>query len=90
LAGLNGTLIAMTPPPPLELDVRPLFAAGRPPLSAILNAVNRLQPGQALRLIAPMQPVPLYQLLAERGFTPNAREREDGAWEILFCPAEGS
>jgi uncharacterized protein (DUF2249 family) len=82
--------VAMNFQPPLELDVRPLFAAGRPPLSAILNAVNRLQPGQALRLIAPMQPEPLYQLLGERGFTPEAREREDGAWEILFRPAEES
>ena len=72
--------------PMFELDVCPLFAAGRPPLPAILNAVNRLQPGQMLRLIAPFQPVPLYQLLRERGFTPEARERDDGTWEILFRP----
>lgn len=77
----------MTTPPPLEVDVRPLFAAGKPPLVPILNAVNRLQPGQSLRLIAPMQPVPLYELLGQRGFTPEAHERDDGAWEILFTPA---
>lgn len=77
----------MNPPPPLELDVRPLFAAGRPPLVPILNAVNRLEPGQALRLIAPIQPVPLFDLLAQRGFTPEPHERPDGAWEILFRPA---
>ncbi len=72
--------------------MRPLFAAGKPPLVPILNAVNRLQPGQALRLIAPMQPVPLYEMLGQRGFTPQPREREDGAWEILFTPdnAEGA
>ena len=78
---------AMTSLPPLELDVRPLFAAGRPPLPAILTAVNRLQPGQTLRLIAPFQPVPLYQLLRERGLTPEAHGRTDGTWEILFRPA---
>lgn len=78
----------MNPPPPFELDVRPLFAAGRPPLVPILNAVNRLAPGQGLRLIAPIQPAPLYQLLGQRGFTYEARERDDGAWEILFRPAE--
>jgi uncharacterized protein (DUF2249 family) len=77
----------MTLQPTFELDVRPLFAAGRPPMPAILSAVNRLQPGQALRLIAPFQPEPLYQLLSERGFTPEPRQREDGAWEILFRPA---
>lgn len=80
----------MTSLPPLELDVRPLFASGRPPLPAILNAVNRLQPGQVLCLIAPFQPMPLYELLGERGYTPEPRERDDGAWEILFRPAEGA
>jgi len=76
----------MNSPPPLELDVRPLLAAGRPPMAAILNAVNRLAPGQALRLIAPMEPLPLYDLLAQRGYTPEPVQRADGAWEILFRP----
>ena len=80
----------MNPPSPFELDVRPLFAAGRPPLVPILEAVNRLEPGQALRLIAPIQPVPLFDLLGQRGFTHEARERDDGAWEILFVPAASS
>lgn len=78
----------MPVPPPFELDVRPYFATGRPPLVPILNAVNRLEPGQALRLIAPFQPLPLFALLGERGFTHEAKERDDGAWEILFCPAD--
>ena len=77
----------MNPPVPFELDVRPLFAAGRPPLAPILTAVNQLEPGQALRLIAPFEPAPLYQLLGERGFTAEPHERDDGAWEILFHPA---
>ena len=77
-------------PPPFDLDVRPLFAAGRAPLIPILNAVNQLVPGQALRLIAPIQPVPLYDLLGQRGFSHEVHEREDGAWEILFNPTAGS
>jgi uncharacterized protein (DUF2249 family) len=79
----------MNPPSPLELDVRPLFAAGRPPMAAILNAVNRLERGQALRLIVPIEPVPLYQLLEQRGYTAQPQQRADGGWEILFQPAEG-
>ena len=76
----------MTSLPPLELDVRPLFATGKPPLVPILNAVNRLQPGQAFRLIAPIDPLPLFQLLSERGFTPDEqallwRERGSDAGE---------
>lgn len=77
----------MPSPSPRELDVRPLFAAGRPPLPAILAAVNQLAPGQALRLIAPLEPQPLYALLKQRGYTAAPRQREDGAWEILFAPA---
>lgn len=77
----------MPAPPPLQLDVRPLFAAQRYPLPVILAAVNRLQPNQALQLIAPLEPAPLYEVLAKRGFAHTTREREDGAWEILFEPA---
>lgn len=80
----------MTSMPSLDLDVRPLFAAGQPPLAPILNAVNRLAPGQALRLIAPIEPLPLYDLLRQRGLTPEPRHRDDGAWEILFRPAESA
>jgi len=69
--------------------VRPLFAARKPPLPIILAAVNRLQPGQALRLIAPIEPRPLYDLLGQRGYTATPRAREDGAWEILFAPQAG-
>lgn len=77
----------MNSPSPLELDVRPLLATGRPPMAAILNAVNRLAPGQSLRLIAPMEPKPLYEMLGQRGFTPSATQRADGAWEVVFRPA---
>ena len=78
----------MPPPPPRELDVRPLFAAQRPPLPAILAAVRELQPGQALRLIAPLEPQPLMNRLGQQGFAVVSRRREDGAWEVLFTPAE--
>ncbi|MBL9210568.1 MAG: DUF2249 domain-containing protein [Opitutaceae bacterium] len=71
---------------PLELDVRPLFAAGRPPLAAILSALNRLDPGQSLRLLAPFEPAPLYALLAERGFTAESQQLPDGTWAIVFRP----
>jgi uncharacterized protein (DUF2249 family) len=70
--------------PPLTLDVRPFFANGRPPLPAIMNAVHQLQPGQALILIAPFEPAPLYQLMGERGYSHESRETGDGAWEITF------
>lgn len=69
---------------PLELDVRPICASGRPPLPSILDAVGRLAPGQDFRLIAPFEPAPLYQLLGQQGFNHSARELPDGSWEITF------
>ena len=71
-------------PAALELDIRPICAAQRPPLPVILDAVGRLAPGQAFRLVAPFEPAPLYQLLGQQGFSHETRERDDGAWEILF------
>jgi uncharacterized protein (DUF2249 family) len=74
-----------------DLDVRPLFAQGRPPLPVILDAVSALPAGHGLRLIAPLEPTPLYTLLGKQGFRAEARAREDGSWEILFhsaTPAE--
>jgi len=76
--------------PPLELDVRPMLAAGRPPMAAILNAVNRLQPGQSLRLLAPFEPLPLYAHLQERGFLPESTQCTDGSWAIVFRPTGGT
>jgi uncharacterized protein (DUF2249 family) len=76
----------MATPAILELDVRPYFESQRPPLAAILEAVNRLEPGQPFRLIAPFEPKPLYDLLGQRGYQASARERPDGAWEITFTP----
>lgn len=70
--------------PPLQLDVRPLVEAKKPPMGAILDHVGRLAPGQALQLIAPFEPAPLYTLLAQQGFRHETRVRDDGAWEILF------
>jgi uncharacterized protein (DUF2249 family) len=69
---------------PLELDVRPLMARQRPPLPAIQQAVAQLEPGQALRLIAPFEPVPLYEFLAARGFSHEARETGPGVWTVVF------
>ncbi len=68
----------------LELDVRPLFAAKRAPMPEILAAVDRLAPGQALRLVAPMEPMPLFAVLGKKGFTHQSSRSDDGSWVIVF------
>ena len=72
--------------PPHDLDVRPILREGGEPFGAIMAAVAALAPGQGLRLTAPFQPVPLYQVLGARGFEPAAREIGNGDWEVLFTP----
>lgn len=73
-------------PEPHELDVRPLLHAGQEPFAAIMAAVDGLSRGQPLRLIAPFRPVPLYQVMANRGFAASDRELSDGDWEVVFTP----
>lgn len=78
----------MTTPEPLELDVRPQLARGEEPFGVIMAAADRLQPGQALRLIAPFRPAPLFSVMAKRGFDASDRHRPDGAWEVVFAPVK--
>lgn len=71
---------------PLFLDVRPLLAAGEQPMAAILDAVDRLASGQALRLCAPFRPDPLLRMLEKRGFTATVEHQEEGDCRVLFSP----
>ncbi len=77
----------------VDLDVRPILEAGGEPLGAIMAAVSALGPDQGLRLLAPFKPVPLFELLAGRGFRHQATEIAGGDWEVLFLrddpPAAG-
>ena len=76
----------MTQPSPYELDVRPILARGEEPFAAIMEAVSALQPGQALIMLAPFRPAPLFNVMANRGFDCADRRRDDGVWEVTFSP----
>lgn len=69
---------------PRELDVRPILRAGGEPFTVIMEAVKGLGSGQALRLLATFEPVPLYGALAKKGFDHAARQIGGGDWEVLF------
>jgi uncharacterized protein (DUF2249 family) len=69
---------------PQELDVRPILRAGGEPFTVIMNAVKELAPGQALRLLATFEPIPLYAVLGKKGFDHAAREIGGGDWEVVF------
>lgn len=72
---------------PRILDVRPILASGGQPLAAIREATDGLEPGQALRLLAPFRPDPLFRLMENRGYEAHVSDLPDGGCEVLFLPA---
>jgi uncharacterized protein (DUF2249 family) len=70
----------------IDLDVRPILRAGGEPFATIMAVLEQLAPGQGLRLFAPFKPVPLFQVMANRGFSHEAAEIENGDWEVRFRP----
>ncbi len=71
-----------------ELDVRPMLRAGEEPFQAIMDAVGALAPGESLRLVAPFRPVPLFSVMANRGFAAQDRALDSGDWEVVFSPVD--
>ncbi|WIW44810.1 DUF2249 domain-containing protein [Bradyrhizobium sp. 62B] len=74
----------------VDVDVRPILRAGGEPFSIIMAALERLEPGEGLRLYAPFKPVPLFDVMASKGFAHREAELEGGEWEIRFMPDDGS
>ena len=68
----------------VTLDVRPDIKSGREPFSRIMQAVAGLGPAQDLKLIAPFQPVPLFGILAQQGFSHRSVLLDSGDYEVLF------
>jgi TusA-related sulfurtransferase/uncharacterized protein (DUF2249 family) len=70
----------------LELDVRPILRKGGEPFQQIVETVASLAPGQGLKLFATFKPVPLFSVLKSKGFSHEAKELDNGDWEVLFLP----
>ncbi|HZT22126.1 MAG TPA: DUF2249 domain-containing protein [Verrucomicrobiae bacterium] len=70
----------------VTLDVREDIAQGREPFGRIMSTVAQLRAGEKLRLIAPFEPLPLYSVLAKKGYAHTSRQLESGDWEVLFTP----
>ena len=68
----------------IDVDVRPILRAGGEPFSTIMAALEKLEPGQGLRLFAPFKPIPLFGVMADKGFAHTATELDAGEWEVLF------
>lgn len=66
------------------LDVRPMMAAGKEPFDAIMTAVGALGPREAFELLAPLDPVPLYQVLGAQGFQHRTEALGGGDYRVVF------
>ena len=74
----------------INLDVRPILRAGGEPFSVIMAALERLEPGQGIRLYATFKPLPLFAVMAEKGFAHSERKLGGGEWEVLFTPGKAT
>ena len=70
----------------VTLDVREYINSGREPFSLIMSTVSRRTAGEKLLLRVPFEPVPLFNVMANRGFEYETKEQPNGDWEILFSP----
>ncbi len=68
----------------VRLDVREDIRRGQEPFVRIMTAVKALRPGQVLVLRAPFEPIPLYGVLASRGFAHWTDRRAGDDFEVWF------
>lgn len=68
----------------VHLDVRDDIRRGQEPFARIMAAVKSLGEGQVLVLRAPFEPIPLYDVLAKRGFAHFTEFRADDGWSVWF------
>ena len=66
------------------LDVRPIIASGVEPFSKIRAAVDALQPGEGLSVVAPFLPSPLIEKLGSEGFQSRVERQNGSSWVTHF------
>ncbi|MFC6717813.1 DUF2249 domain-containing protein [Natrialbaceae archaeon GCM10025810] len=64
--------------PDKTLDVRDIDG---PPFEDIMAALSSLESDERLRLVAPFEPKPLYEVLEARGFAFESEQRDD-VWHV--------
>jgi hypothetical protein len=80
---------ADTTPPAFHAPAPPLDLRGLQPPEPIVRIFQALEraPREPLCVILPHEPVPLYGLLRERGFSYRGSPRPDGGFEVLIEPS---
>jgi len=68
-----------------QLDARELDGE---PFGPIMDELDALEPGERLLLVNGFEPVPLYDVLEDRGFDAEATQVADDEWHVVIEPAE--
>lgn len=66
------------------LDVRPIIAEGVEPFAKIRAAVDALEPGEGLSVVAPFLPSPLIEKLGSEGFQSRVERQSGHLWVTHF------
>jgi uncharacterized protein (DUF2249 family) len=66
------------------VDVRDDIRRGDEPFDRIMSAVASLTDDEELVILNVFEPVPLYGVLAQQGFTHETTRTPEGDWRITF------
>jgi uncharacterized protein (DUF2249 family) len=72
----------------IEVDVRDDLRSGREPFSRIMSAVSSLDANDVMHLRAIFEPVPLFAVLAKRGFAHESKAHAPDDWSVWFWRPE--
>jgi len=81
---LLSDLAGVITPEETILDVRPGLQEGKDPLPKILAAADSVGAGGHLVILVGFEPVPLYNVLGQRGFSHRSERAPDGTWRVTF------
>jgi uncharacterized protein (DUF2249 family) len=77
-------LTDVAPDRQVHMDVRTDIRGGERPLARIISAVEALAGDQVLVLRAPLEPIPLYDVLGKRGFAHWTECHAADDWSVSF------
>ena len=69
----------------VEIDARPMIAAGEQPLNRVLSGLSALSPGAVLKLITPFEPAPLIDLARKQGCRVRCRAAGESLFHTFFA-----
>jgi hypothetical protein len=70
--------------PRVDLDVRPVLAAGGEPFALIMETAAAVPPRHVLRLRAPFKPVPLFAVMRAKGWGSWVAAGAGDDWSVCF------